>query len=156
MGFRIGFGNRKIVNLVIKDHVIRFVQLQNTNPLIVQNYGEHYLPTGIIHEGKILDRETLEMILDECISAWKLTNRQVRFIVPDSLVIIRKITIPNELEEDEIEGYIFMEIGSSIHLPFEDPSFDFYPCQKRKNSEKSYYLLVRKKPSMTMLSCWKM
>ncbi|WP_338451465.1 hypothetical protein R4Z09_06175 [Niallia oryzisoli] len=40
MGFRISFGKKKIINLTIKDHVIRYVDLKNTNPPMVQNLGE--------------------------------------------------------------------------------------------------------------------
>jgi type IV pilus assembly protein PilM len=117
----------RMINLVINDHSIRFVELKQTNPPIVQRWRERYLPPGIISDGKISDMDSLANIMDECIEDWKIHRRSIRFLVPDSLVIIRKISIPAEIQEDEIKGYLYLEFGSSIHLPFEDPVFDIFP-----------------------------
>ncbi len=64
------------------------------------------------------------MILEECVDEWKIRNRKVRFLIPESLVIIRKVMIPAEIKDDEINGYLYLELGTSIHLPFEEPVFD--------------------------------
>ena len=32
--------------------------------------------------------------------------------------------IPAEVMDDEINGYLYLELGKSLHLPFEDPVFD--------------------------------
>ncbi|WP_044894630.1 type IV pilus biogenesis protein PilM [Bacillus alveayuensis] len=125
---------QKIANIIIKDHVIRYVELKQTTPLILSRCEERYLPSGIIQEGKIVDRETLETILEECVSDWKLKNRRVRFIVPDPVVVIRTISLPKGLEEDEIRSYLFMELGTTIHLPFEEPVFD-YTILERTNEK---------------------
>lgn len=124
MAFSLFSSSNKIVNIVLNDHSIRFVELKQKNPITVNHFGERYLPPGIISDGKILDFATLSNILDECIAEWKIAKREIRFIVPDSLVIIRKVTIPADINEDEIEGYLYLELGSTIHLPFEDPVFD--------------------------------
>ena len=114
----------KISNLIFKDHVIRYAELKQESPLEFHEFGEHYLPAGIIKDGKIADFQTLKQILEQCIDEWKLHKRQVRFLVPDPYVIIRRLTIPKEVKDDEIEGYLYLELGVSIHLPFEDPVFD--------------------------------
>ena len=44
--------------------------------------------------------------------------------MPNPFVVIRKTTIPEDIQVDEIEGYLYLELGTSIHLPFEDPVFD--------------------------------
>ncbi|WP_204524881.1 type IV pilus biogenesis protein PilM [Priestia abyssalis] len=116
----------KIGNLVIKDHVIRYAELKHAPSLAVSKAYERYLPKGIIENGKIVDSETLSMILDECVLDWGLKRTKVRFVVPDDRVVIRHQTLPESLDDDEIKGYLYMEIGSSIHLPFEDAIFDFF------------------------------
>ncbi|WP_042354910.1 type IV pilus biogenesis protein PilM [Bacillus rubiinfantis] len=126
MAINFMLGKRKIVNFTIKDHAIRFVELKQTYPLVIQKMGEYYLPNGLIKEGKILDYDTLATITEQCVAEWKISKRQVRFIVPDPFIVIRKVPIPKDIQEDEIRGYLYMELGSSIHLPFEDPVFDFY------------------------------
>ncbi|WNF35921.1 pilus assembly protein PilM [Bacillaceae bacterium IKA-2] len=120
------FGKTQPVNLVIKDHVIRYVDAKGTNLQSVKAFGERYLQTGWVRDGKISDREHVEAVLEECVDTWKLKNRDVNFIVPDSTVLFKKLSIPNDIPDDEIKGYLYFEIGTTIHLPFEDPIFDFY------------------------------
>ena len=135
MAFNLMIGKHKTVNLTIKDHAIRFVELKQTQPLAIQRMGEYYLPNGLIKEGKILDFDTLATILEQCVAEWKMAKRQVRFIVPDPYIVIRKIPIPHDIQEDEIRGYLYMEIGSSIHLPFDEPVFDYYLLDHTKETE---------------------
>ena len=82
MGFRLTLGKKKIINMTIKDHVVRFVELKQTHPPVISRFGERYLPKGIIHDGRIQDLETFETILEECVDDWKIAKRDVRFIVP--------------------------------------------------------------------------
>jgi type IV pilus assembly protein PilM len=126
MNFSLFSNNKRVINLIITDHSIRFLELKNNNLLNVHRWGEHLLPDGIIREGKILDRVTLSLILEECLGNWKIQKRLVKFLIPDPLVIIRKIKIPKDIKEDEIKGYLYLELGTSIHLPFEEPVFDTY------------------------------
>ncbi|WP_335869185.1 type IV pilus biogenesis protein PilM [Bacillus sp. 2205SS5-2] len=116
--------NSRIANLVFTDTAIRFIELKNGSSSEVTNYGEQELSPGVISEGKIIEVEMLETILEQCLQKWKIMKRQVRFIVPDMFIIIRKLTVPKDVKNDEIKGYLFLEIGTSIHLPFEDPLFD--------------------------------
>ncbi|MFJ7744230.1 type IV pilus biogenesis protein PilM [Peribacillus sp. NPDC097295] len=134
MAFSFFSGKNRIVNLIFKDYVIRYVELKQMDPPIVQAYGERYLPPGIIKEGKILDFETLQMIVGQCVEEWGLAKKQVRFLVPDPFVVIRKMMIPEEVKADEIEGYLYLELGTSIHLPFEDPIFDTVNLKENRES----------------------
>lgn len=134
MDFPLFSNNKRVINLIISDHSIRFLELKNTNVQNVHRWGEHFLPDGIIREGKIMDRMTLSMILEECLGNWKIQRRLVKFLIPDPLVIIRKIKIPKEIKEDEIKGYLYLELGTSIHLPFEEPVFDIFILSKNIDS----------------------
>ena len=118
------FSSNQIANIVIKDHVIRYIGVKQSSPLIVQKYRERYLPPGLIDEGKIVERETLKLILEECVNDWGIKKRQVRFIIPDSFVVIRKTSIPIDIKDDEIVGFLYSELGSTIHLPFDEPVLD--------------------------------
>ncbi|RSD23314.1 type IV pilus biogenesis protein PilM [Mesobacillus subterraneus] len=135
MAFSLFSSRNKIVNIVINDHSIRFMELKQKNPILPSHFGERYLPRGIIVDGKIQDFDTLSNILDECIAEWKIAKREIRFTVPDSLVMIRKVSIPADIKEDEIHGYLYLELGSTIHLPFEDPVFDTVPLGTENNKQ---------------------
>ncbi|MBD8068848.1 type IV pilus biogenesis protein PilM [Bacillus sp. PS06] len=118
------FSSNQIANIIIKDHVIRYVGVKQSSPIVVQKYRERYLPSGVIDEGKIVERDTLQLILEECVSEWGIKKRQVRFTIPDSAVVIRKITVPLDIRDDEIVGYLYTELGATIHLPFDEPVLD--------------------------------
>ena len=136
MAFSLFSTHNRILNLVINDHSIRLLELKQAKPPVPQRWNERFLPPGIITDGKIVDRDSLSSILEECMDEWKISRRQVRFIVPDPLVIIRKVSIPADVQDDEIKGYLYLEMGSSIHLPFEEPLFDYYMLSNNgKNKE---------------------
>ena len=124
MAFSLFSQKNRIANIIITDRFIRFLELKHSNPPIAGKWGERLLPGGIISNGKIQDYDTLSMILEECVDEWKIRNRKVRFLIPESLVIIRKVMIPAEVKDDEINGYLYLELGTSIHLPFDEPVFD--------------------------------
>ncbi|MCM3725294.1 pilus assembly protein PilM [Neobacillus cucumis] len=126
MAFSLFSPKNRIINLVINDHSVRFLELKQENPPTPQRWFERFLPPGIIVDGKIVDMDSLSSILEECIDEWKIKRRSIRFIVPNPLVIIRQVTIPADVQDDEIKGYLYLELGSSIHLPFEEPVFDYY------------------------------
>lgn len=111
-------------NIVINDHVIRYAAVRPSSPFTVREYGERVLPEGIIRDGKIIDQESLTIILEECVEDWKIKGQNVRFLVPDQYVVIRKIQIPNDIPNEEVRGYLYLELGASIHLPFEEPVLD--------------------------------
>ncbi|MDP4084554.1 MAG: pilus assembly protein PilM [Bacillota bacterium] len=129
MAFSLLTPKNRIINMVLNDHSIRFVELKQMNPLIAHKWKERFLPSGIIREGKIVDHASLTNILEECIDEWKINRRSIRFLVPDPLVIIRKLSIPSDVQDDEIKGYLYLELGSTIHLPFDEPVFDFYSLE---------------------------
>ncbi|MFD1736027.1 type IV pilus biogenesis protein PilM [Bacillus salitolerans] len=113
------------VSLVIKDHVIRYVQFKNSQKgLIYKSYGERYLPAGIIDEGKIVERDTFMMILEECVNDWKIKGKPLLFTVPDNSVVIRKVQIDEEIPDEEVKGHLYLELGETLHLPFDEPYFD--------------------------------
>jgi type IV pilus assembly protein PilM len=148
MAFSLFTSKNRIINLVINDHSVRFLELKQENPPAAQRLGERFLPPGIITDGKIIDLESLSAILEELISEWKIRHRSIRFIVPDPLVIIRKVTVPAEIQDDEMKGYLYLELGSSIHLPFEEPVFDFYPLT---NNGKTKELLLFAAPEQQVM-----
>lgn len=142
MAFRFQLGKQHTFSLIIKDHVIRFAETKKLPVLQVHNCGERYLPAGLIKEGKIEDAEALITVLEECVADWKLKNKKISFLVPDQYVMIRKHKVPVEVKDDEIRGYLFMELGSSIHLPFGEPVFDYHLLTESENSEKEILLFA--------------
>lgn len=139
---------KRVIHLALNDHSIRYMELKQHNPPLPLKWGERFLPEGIIRNGRIVDRETLEIILQECVDTWQLKNRDIQFIVPDAFVVIRKIAVPNDVKEDELKGYIYLELGTSIHLPFDEPVFDAVVL--KEDAEKKEILLFAAQEEIVM------
>lgn len=132
------FSRRKrIVSITIEDDAIRFVGLKSTEPLIVDVAEEVLLPPNIVSEGKIVDAKTLETLLETAIGEWRIPKRAVQFLAPDQFVIIRKVSYPNDILDDELKGYFFIEIGSTLYLPFTDPVFDVVPYKPNEDANEA-------------------
>lgn len=62
MAFTLFSGSNRVVNLVLKDHVIRYVELKQLDPPIVHKCGEHFLPAGVIKDGIITDFTDFDLL----------------------------------------------------------------------------------------------
>lgn len=133
------YKKKKMVNLVIKDHVIRYVDAKKPSLYGPMAFGEYRLAPDIVREGKIAEPDRLRLILKDCVRRWNISNREVQFVIPDPFVIVRKFDIPPHVADEEIKAYLYLELGSRIHLPFEDPIFDFDFLET--NEEKKEILL---------------
>src|SRR5690606_2215841 len=117
----------RVATITIEEDAIRHVDIKSASPLELSCAEEMDLTQGIIEDGKIVDSDALESILDKAVDQWGLSKKSVRFLAPDEFVIIRKVNYPEDIEADELKGHFFIEIGSTLYLPFEDPVFDVVP-----------------------------
>ncbi|WP_027964171.1 type IV pilus biogenesis protein PilM [Halalkalibacillus halophilus] len=115
------FGKKQIVNLEIRDYVIRFSESNVSSTSNVERIGEHFLPSGIIVNGVIEKGEAFLKILKTCVKKWKLKGKSVRLTLPEAVVIVRKQDIPADIKKDQINQHIQFQLGETIHLPFERP-----------------------------------
>src|SRR5699024_10669492 len=76
--------------------------------------------------GRIVDEPQFYEFMKITVQEWGIRHRSVRFFVSQSLIILRKIEIPDDVKKDNIKNYIQFEIGNTIHFPFKNPVFDIY------------------------------
>ncbi|MCJ8006988.1 type IV pilus biogenesis protein PilM [Lederbergia wuyishanensis] len=125
----------KTANIVFTDSSIRFMEtIQKPKQEILQ-MKEHPLTPGMIKEGKITNPEMFRIVMEQCVTNWNIKRRDVRFLIPDPFIIVRQVNVPVDIQEDELNGYLFLETGTSIHLPFEDPVIDSVILKKEKNHQ---------------------
>jgi type IV pilus assembly protein PilM len=140
--------NKNKINIVISDQWIRFVELKSVSPLHIHHFGEKRIADGMISDGKIIEKEAFQALLEECVLDWGIKKREVQFIVPNTQMIIRKMEISSDIEEDEVKSHLFLEIGTSIHLPFENPVFDVVVVGNK--GDKKEIILVAAPEDMVM------
>ena len=134
---------KRTESMTIEEDAVRFVRLKSVEPLVIDVAEEVSLPPNVVVEGKIVDSETLATILDGAIEQWGISKRSVQFLAPDQYVIIRKVPYPDDVMTDELKGHFFIEIGSTLYLPFDDPVFDVVPYSP--NTETNEAILIASK-----------
>src|SRR5699024_7725627 len=118
--------SKMTVNIVIDDYVIRMDESSGEELSTVKLIKEEPLPSGLIEYGKIVDEIQFYGFMKNIVQKWGIKNQQVRFYVPSSLVIMRAVEYPAHLKKENIKEYFMMEIGETIHLPFQNPIFDIH------------------------------
>jgi len=72
----------------------------------------------------IVDPNNNELFLEQVkqlVRKHKLTGLPVFFSYGNHEVLLRSTTIPLHIPRDEWKGYLYMELGESFHLPFQEP-----------------------------------
>ncbi|MEK5426919.1 type IV pilus biogenesis protein PilM [Cytobacillus sp. FSL R7-0680] len=138
----LSFLRKGFCNIVIEDDCIRYCQVNKRQFPYGTKLAVKPIAKGIIEEGKIIDETGLSLILQSCVEDWQLHRKKVRFIVPDGQSVVRSVVIPDEVPAKHIHGYLDMEIGASIHLPFQQPVFDYHLMPNKEVNEEKRVLLV--------------
>ena len=127
--------SNRIANIVVDDYVIRIIENKGHDLESIRMLAERPLEPGLIEHGKIVDDigfyEFMKNLVKEC----GIKSCDVRFNVPNSLVIMRQVEFPEELEGEAVRDYFLMEIGKTLHLPFEHPTLDIHVNPGRKHGE---------------------
>ncbi|MFC7061645.1 type IV pilus biogenesis protein PilM [Halobacillus seohaensis] len=155
------------LHMVVKNHAIRYVISKPFDKNSIVAFGESILPRDLIVEGVIQDSRRFEMQIEDILNHHRLKTKILYFAVPDSSVIIRHQKVPEQVEWDEVKGYLYSQLGESIHLPYENPVFDHanlgeyngeknvlfvaYP-EERLNQLKDSFNEVKLKPEVAELT----
>ncbi|MEC3882646.1 pilus assembly protein PilM [Halobacillus sp. HZG1] len=113
------------VNFVIKNHCIRYVYSKSGHAGEMDDMGEIVLPPHVMEDGKVKDVGELTRIVDNFVENKGWSKKTLYFTVPDHSVVVRPYDVPVHLKDDEIKGYLYMQLGETLHLPFDDPAFDY-------------------------------
>lgn len=87
---------------------------------------EAAVPQGYVEDDQIRDEVGFFDWIKEMNAKWGLKRDKVRYFVPDSAVMMKAIDHPEDVETHELKGYVQMELGRSVQLPFENPLLDIY------------------------------
>src|SRR5690625_786249 len=136
------FGKAKsVVSLSIDPYAIRMVENNGKDLSSIALFKEKPLPAHVIENGKLVDEMKFYEFMKEVVAEWGIKGRSVRFYVPDALTIMRELQITDHVVPDEVNQYITMEIGHTIHFPFSNPIFDVYKI-KGKDTVKQVTVLA--------------
>lgn len=117
--------NQSHVSIEINDYVLRSLVMKGPD-LSQAEVFEIAIPEGVIAESEIKDEVALFEVFKQCHSLWGGKKQEIRMIVPDSIILLKTFDHPDDVEPSKLREYAEMEIGYSIHLPFDDPLIDVF------------------------------
>lgn len=117
------------VSIEINDYVLRALVMKGSE-LAQAKVFEVALPPGMMDEGTVSNEMGLFEIFKADATKWGGKSQNVRFFVPDSLILLKSFDHPSEVTSDKLKEYVQMELGHTIHLPFYDPLLDVYDPQE--------------------------
>lgn len=113
------------VSIEINDYVLRALVMRGSDFSQAKVY-EVALPNGILEESTIQDEMALFGVFKANAKKWGGKNQNVRFFVPDPTVLLKSFSHPTDVEPNKLKEYVQMELGQTIHLPFQEPLIDVY------------------------------
>ncbi|WOV88727.1 pilus assembly protein PilM [Sporosarcina oncorhynchi] len=118
-------GKKTPISVELNDYIFR---LLIKDPSAQGDYSiyESAIEEGLIHNGEILNELALFEHIKSTLGEWGMKKLPVNFFVPDPFVLMRPIDVPTDLRSGSLLGFIQMEVGHSIHLPFDNPVLDIH------------------------------
>lgn len=113
------------VSIEIKDYILRAIVAKGADPSQWKGY-EMPLALGIVEGSVIQDEMELFDVMKNDVAKWAGKKQNARIFVPDTSVLLKSFEHPDDIEWNELKGYVEMELGQSIHLPFQDPLIDVF------------------------------
>ncbi|MEK8128604.1 pilus assembly protein PilM [Paenibacillus filicis] len=105
------------------------------------------LPVDAVQDGKIMRPHELVRTLQTAKARLKKRTSRANISLPSQNVMVRFMKFP-DIPVKELRQVIDFEIKHNIHLPFEDPVYDFVKLNGHHNQRSSVRLMKRNPPNI--------
>lgn len=132
--------SQPVVGLDISEQSIKFISLKKKkNHFVIDSHGGINLATGLISNGKILDKDGLRSVLIDFRLKNKLKN--VAVSLPEEQAFVVSMQLPS-MKRKELRESIELQLEEYVPLPVPEVVFDYEILSFPKNSRDSYNLSV--------------
>jgi type IV pilus assembly protein PilM len=121
-------GQRKtpLVGIDISSTAVKLLLLsQSAGRYRVEHYAVEPLPPNAVAEKNIVETEAVGEAIKRALAQAGVKCKDAAVAVAGSAVIIKQITMPANLDENELEDQVQLEAGQYIPYPIEEVSLDF-------------------------------
>lgn len=109
----------------------------------VERYAIAQLPKDVISDGSIARPEVVQTALQEAWTALGSKSRDIVMALPSSAVISKRIVVPSNLGEVELDVLITNEANQSVSFPVDEIRMDYHVLgASAKNPSENEALLV--------------
>lgn len=133
------------VGVSIEETAIRCVSLKKNKAWEVRKKKVLPLHPGMIVENQIADGESLLDVLKPWVKKQGLRGAKVSLAIPPAQIIIRKMSIPST-NEKQLDQLVKLEVETGLHLPFENPVYDYVTTGVDENQSHLLVFAAPRKP----------
>lgn len=118
---------RPLIGLDISTSAIKMVELSESakDALRLERYAIEYLPKDAVVDGNIAN---LEAVSESVLRCWKRLGTSIKYVamsLPTAAVITKKIILPANLRETEMEVQVESEANQYIPFALDEVNLDF-------------------------------
>ncbi|EXJ17096.1 pilus assembly protein PilM [Imhoffiella purpurea] len=122
--------NKPVLGIDISSTAIKLIELSRTSSSSASHYRvEHYaiepLVPNAVSEKKITDPDAVGQSIRKALGKAKTKTKRAAVAVAGSSVITKMVTMPGDLNDEEMEGQIQLEADQYIPFPLEEVNLDF-------------------------------
>ena len=137
----------EVIGLDIKRNSLRFAAVKEAaDQLVVTNYSEEVIE-GNLYKPSITNPTQLKDELNNLFINNKIKQDHIIYSDFGYNLLIKNTIITESLNKEKVKEAIFMEIGTSISVPFDDVTFDILsvkPTEKIQKEEETTGKIKRK------------
>lgn len=126
----------KMIGIDIQKNVLRYAILKKTNPIIIEDFGEYICESNLFKISSKKNRNRLNQHFKEFVKHFHLKNKKVIYSTLSQNLLIKPVLINEVNKFSKIKNHIFLELGESINVPFEEPIFDILSVKEKHGNNK--------------------
>lgn len=144
------------LGMEITDQAIKIAHVESLNnrEFRLKTWAVESLPRQCVVEGRIKDASRIVLALQSMIARLNPRTKKVHLIIPSEYVTVRLLKLP-DIPAKHLKKLVDFEVKHSLHLPFENPYYDFIKLNgMRQQVHKRSPLSIAKKtnfPSATSI-----
>lgn len=118
---------RPLIGVDISSFAVKMVELTETGKgeLRIERYAIEPLPKDAVVDGNIANLELVADALGRCWARMDTSTRYAALALPTAAVITKKITLPGNLREQEMEVQVETEANQYIPFALDEVNLDF-------------------------------
>ncbi|KIL36152.1 hypothetical protein SD71_09335 [Cohnella kolymensis] len=124
------------LGIEITDSHIKLCELNNKSKKnkSIKHAASIELAPGTMNDGRVQNEGQLVQAFRKVLDQYDWSTRQVHFAIPSQSVMVRFLKMPN-VKHKALAKLVEFEIKNNIHLPFEDPYYDFVKLEAKHTPE---------------------
>lgn len=118
---------RSLVGLDISSSAVKMVELSGSRAggMQLESYAIEPLPEGAVVDGNVSNLDSVAEVVERCWKRLSTSTKYVAMAVPTAAVITKKIILPANLRETEMEIQVESEANQYIPFALEEVNLDF-------------------------------